>query len=1370
MRNKTSSRLPSLLLVILLLFSLALPARAADKEEEETEPEYRLTVHLRTAEDVLELGDNCSLDAWSRDVLVILENDISLAGIDYTPIPSFGGTLEGGSHTISSLEILGSHAPAGLFARIQSGGVVRDLRVEGSVLPGGDGTLAGGIVGINSGRVENCSFTGSVSAAARVGGIAGRNTMTGVITGCSVSGGVFGKDMTGGVAGENLGTVENCRNDSYVNIQSVDPALSADMLSISDIRDLLALASPDTLNLTSDTGGIVGYSSGTVTDCRNRGAVGYQHLGYNVGGVVGRSCGYIAGCANDGAVYGRKEVGGIVGQAEPYVESTVTEDLLATLSGEMGGLNSLINNAIRDTDDTMDDLAGAFISMAGIIKPIRDAIGNVSDFSDLDALRSLMNQVSGALSSLQGQISAISGKMHQVSDTLSDDFRRINNQISAISGTTIDAMSAISGNSLTDIVTDASQVDIDAVTQGKVFGCGNSGSVYGDINVGGVAGAMAIEQALDPEGDLQVGVSSTIRTEYQLKAILQQCESTGEIRSKKDGAGAVCGRMELGLIYQCRGQGSAESESGSYVGGIVGHAYGTVRSCQAKCTLRGGSYVGGIIGCGDTDSLSGISSEVVDCVSMVEIPRWEQYAGAIAGLETGAFSGNCFVSDTLSGINTLSYEGMAEPLSYKELLVREDLPDMFRSFTLSFRADGKDIKTLYFDYGSSFGANAFPPIPEKDGFYGVWDRKELKDLHFDTVVTAEYLPRITALPSRETADDGRPAFLAEGQFRDGDALTVEFLDPASLSMDSFSQGGWELIRSQFSALFRGERPDSSIARAVTDLWTLDIPEDGLTEHTIRYRPPDGNTDNLRLYVDEGDGWKIVTARAVGSYLLFDTNAEHLRGAAVSTIRTLWLALGAVVAVLLAAGLVILWIRLRKKWKSAPKKDRPSLREKLDPALTPAQKKKWRRIVLAMIAVLLVGGGAAGWILRSTGVHREWEIYSQLRQLSSREELDMDAHIRLIDGESVTELDVPVCRLRVDKTFVTRLELEGVPVYSCGGVLYLENGRAFAAAGTAPEGFLSDALEAFRSSSITAEMREDRTLFRISLPAEEAGALATIFYPLSDDLLPDDAPVIVTITQMNGAITALDLILGAAQEASCHLDVRPDAEGHVLPQAVRDAVLSGSGVPDRLLTGDVLWLLSAWRELEGRKAMAADVRLFADCGSVLLDETLTYVRSEEDGTRIRGVIQDPLAVYFTDEAVCSPDGSLIFDSRESLLRREDLWELTEELIENSDLSCTVSGTRRIYTLSLDEEAMREAAAAIAPRTEALDLNLRGGTLRVTVIGRRLTGVEISCSGSVRVVLSDVDAALSAQFRIRDRANVTIPDPVIRTLTGSEGGTP
>ena len=132
----------------------------------------------------------------------------------------------------------------------------------------------------------------------------------------------------------------------------------------------------------------------------------------------------------------------------------------------------------------MGDLASAFIGMAGIIKPIRDALDSVSDFSDLEALRTLMDRVSASLGSLQSQINAVTGSMRDVSETLSNDFRRINNQISAISGTTIDAMSAISGAALTDIVTDASQVDIDAVTLGKVLDCTNAGPVCGDVKIG----------------------------------------------------------------------------------------------------------------------------------------------------------------------------------------------------------------------------------------------------------------------------------------------------------------------------------------------------------------------------------------------------------------------------------------------------------------------------------------------------------------------------------------------------------------------------------------------------------------------------------------------------------------------------------------------------------------------------------------------------------------------------------------------------------------------------------------------------------------------------------------------------------------------
>ena len=1368
MGNKTRiTRLAAFLLSAVLCFSLSIPALAAKNETETVreEPEYRLTLTLRTAEDLLALASDCSLDSWSRDVLVVLAGDISLAGLDFLPIPSFGGTLEGGGHVISGLEMTGSHAPAGLFARVQESAVIRDLRLEGGILPGGDGALAGGVAGINSGRIENCSFTGTVSASSRVGGIAGRNTMSGVISGCSVSGGVFGLEMTGGIAGENLGLVEDCRNDSYVNIRSVDPTLPLDSLDISNFRDLLFLASPDTFSITSDTGGIAGFSSGTISGCRNHGIVGYQHLGYNVGGIVGRSCGYVNGCSNDGAVYGRKEVGGVVGQAEPYIESSVTEDLLQTLSGEMGGLNALINNAIKDTDDTMGDLASAFIGMAGIIKPIRDALDSVSDFSDLEALRTLMDRVSASLGSLQSQINAVTGSMRDVSETLSNDFRRINNQISAISGTTIDAMSAISGAALTDIVTDASQVDIDAVTLGKVLDCTNAGPVCGDVNVGGVAGSMAIDNALDPEDDLSIGVASTVRTEYKLKAILQQCASSGAVLAKKDGAGCVCGRMDLGLIYRCQGAGSAESADGDYVGGVCGRAYGTIRSSWAKCTLRGGSYVGGIIGCGDRDPVTGISSEVADCLSMVEIPRSIQYAGAVAGSETGAFSGNWFVSDTLSGINTLSYQGMAEPVSYAELLEREDLPGLFRSFTLTFAADGKTLKTVGFEYGSSFDGSVYPPIPEKDGFYGVWDRSELRDLHFDTVVSVDYRPRITALAAEAFRDGDRPVFYVEGQFRSGDAVAVSFQDPEELSVEDFRPSWQELIRTQLSAVFHGEKPDSSIAAFAADLWSLEIPDDGLKTHTVRYRPP-GGTDDIHLYLDDGNGWRLAPARAVGSYLLFETGSLRLRGAAVSTIRTVWLALGALVAALLAAALVVVILRLRKRRPSRPKKDRP-VRGSLRVPLSPAQKKKWRRIVLAMLAVLILGGGAAAAILRTTGVHREWEIYSQLRQLLSRDEVDMDARVMLQSPDGRTELEMPVCRIRADKTFVTRLELEGISVYCSDGILYLDNGKAFVRAGTAaPEAALNAVLQAFRSAPVTCSQEGDRNEFRIQLAAEDAGALLAMFFPLQDIPLPEGSPVTLRLVQEAGTIAAMDVsFAGGGYNALCQLTFSPASRGHELPQAVREAVLSGAAPPERILSGDVIRLLSAWKELEGRRMLKADVRLFADCGAVLLDEELEYLRADVQGTVIRGVRSGPAGVYFTAETACTADGAVLADRKGILPDAASVWELAGELIRNGDLACRTTGGRSVYTLTLDDARMRSVMEAAAPQTSELNVSFSSGTLRVVVDDGRIADMEFNCLGSVRVVLVDVDAVVSARIIPRENAMVRIP-PAVRSVLAAD----
>ncbi len=250
-------------------------------------------IHIASEADLADLAQQCALDTWSRGKTVILDSDLSLEDGSFLPIPSFGGVFDGQGHAIRGIRISGSLSPAGLFGVVQEGGVIRDLRAEGAVTPEGDARNAGGIAGENRGTIEDCSFTGTVSGKANIGGIAGANMAAGSILHCQASGAAAGEVMTGGIAGYNEGLLASCENSAFVNVASTDPRIDLDDLTQALTMDLSALSRLNAGTSVTDTGGIAGYSAGTISDCVNHGAVGYQHIGYNTGGIAGRSCGQL---------------------------------------------------------------------------------------------------------------------------------------------------------------------------------------------------------------------------------------------------------------------------------------------------------------------------------------------------------------------------------------------------------------------------------------------------------------------------------------------------------------------------------------------------------------------------------------------------------------------------------------------------------------------------------------------------------------------------------------------------------------------------------------------------------------------------------------------------------------------------------------------------------------------------------------------------------------------------------------------------------------------------------------------------------------------------------------------------------------------
>ena len=336
-----------------------------EEEVEATIPEEWVDVHIKSVEDFLVFAKNCRLDTWSRNKRVYLDADISLLGCEFDGIATFGGYFDGQNHTIKDLNIYESESYLGLFSRVQSDGVIIDLNVEGRVTPSGATTIIGGLCGDNSGIIANCSFKGVVDGEDYVGGLVGINELSGMIMDCETSGSVTGTHFTGGIAGENMGNIGECTNRSCVNITNHETALSVDDISVDSLLSVVGLEDEDKdeaeasamVNGVVDMGGIAGISIGVIQYCTNEGPVGYENVGYNVGGIAGRQSGYILSSTNNAEILGRKDVGGIVGQAEPYVTLDFANDITQQLSENIEKLHDVISVTLNDADSQSDTIS-----------------------------------------------------------------------------------------------------------------------------------------------------------------------------------------------------------------------------------------------------------------------------------------------------------------------------------------------------------------------------------------------------------------------------------------------------------------------------------------------------------------------------------------------------------------------------------------------------------------------------------------------------------------------------------------------------------------------------------------------------------------------------------------------------------------------------------------------------------------------------------------------------------------------------------------------------------------------------------------------------------------------------------------------------
>lgn len=506
---------------------------------------------------------------------------------------------------------------------------------------------------------------------------------------------------------------------------------------------------------------------------------------------------------------------------------------------------SQLKEQYPDIYDALEKLADRAENTTDILQTLQDAVDTVSGLDlkmdrvseEISAsgnnLYDIMDEMNRELNNLSGSLSG------DVSETLSN-FQQISDLFKNIADTLTDDISSVENDLDTDAedkIEDDSKNNADNITSGRVTTSRNSGYILASSNCGGIAGTIGIEYDLDPEEDIQR--SGRLNSNFIMNALseIDSCTNNGRIKTRGNNLGGIAGNMDMGYCTDNESYGTLSTEDGDYVGGIAGYSVGDVDNNFAKCDLSGDTYIGGITGYGE--KLSGN-------ISMVTVSDRTQYYGAIAGkvkeVTADEVSANYFYTESaLYGIDQISYEGIAEPKSYDEILALSGIPESFRKLLITFIVDDEVLTQVECDYGSSLSDDQIPEIPEKDGFYGEWSISNFDYITSDLTVEAHY-SRIVTLLCSELKRNTLSEVCIEGSFRQDDTLQVSRQDP--------QEGETERI-------------------AIT------IPDDGSSTHTVRYLPSGDPEDTIIYKIDEnGERTKLETG-TFGRYMTFEADENTI---------------------------------------------------------------------------------------------------------------------------------------------------------------------------------------------------------------------------------------------------------------------------------------------------------------------------------------------------------------------------------------------------------------------------------------------------------------------------------------------------------------
>lgn len=530
-----------------------------------------------------------------RDALsynYVLKNDIDASGLvnaegksTYNTIgsgdKSFRGTFDGNGHTIVGLQ-----ANGGLFGKLGSGAVVKNMNIASSVFTGKNtGDNVGAVAAENNGgKISGISGYGNTvkGSSGYIGGLVGKN-YGGITNSDDQSTVIAGANtVAGGIAGVNGGTFDWSNFEAKIgyiyNVQSnsavTTAGLSADQYA-SNLGGIVGINEKHELS-------VLGPEMDTdIDNVSAHGVTGKAGSTKISGGIVGTNNGKLTNVYNESIIHGSEAIGGIAG-----------------------------TNVMDDPDD--------FFASQPTLENIANAVEIIGDAGSQN-VGGLVGMQDHAATNQGRNTGAITGCTHvggMVGYNKADSYL---NNLENSPQATITGIKNVGG------IAGVNEGVISADDQLNLL---NSGKIYGWENVGGIAGKNS--------GKID-NVNSNINLYVIDDATRHALNGNAVIANNAQFFGGVTGE-NVGIITNATNRARVDAAQASYVGGIVGRntsegdkvgqLLGMGNSNEGF--VIGKNYVGGVIGKNEV-AITGTAEQSVGIVNSGTVIALAGGAGGIIG-------------------------------------------------------------------------------------------------------------------------------------------------------------------------------------------------------------------------------------------------------------------------------------------------------------------------------------------------------------------------------------------------------------------------------------------------------------------------------------------------------------------------------------------------------------------------------------------------------------------------------------------------------------------------------------------------------------------------------------------------------------------